>query len=47
MISIRYDPFGPPIIFKHRDFDDKFNDLTVDETFRLRLIMLPEEQWTG
>lgn len=32
MISIRCDPFGPPIIFKHHDFDDKLNDLTVDET---------------
>ncbi|RXG91998.1 hypothetical protein EAS61_23960 [Bradyrhizobium zhanjiangense] len=32
MISIRYDTFGPPIIFKHRDFNDKFDDLTVDET---------------
>jgi hypothetical protein len=31
MIAVKYDTFGPPIYFKNPDFDEKFDELTIDE----------------
>jgi hypothetical protein len=32
LITIRYDTFGPPIFFKDANFDEKFDQLTKDES---------------
>jgi hypothetical protein len=32
LLTIKYDPFGPPIYFKSKDFDEQFDELTVDES---------------